>query len=84
MFKYQLAIIDILTSNDPPLLTTDDYTIDLKNLTNLLKELCPGNFELKWKDPNKRMGLFDGVDIHLIEPVFENDYDRMEWMLRYE
>lgn len=82
MMLYQMIIEDILCDPTRVPFNRKGF-LDLTALTKMLKEECPGDYELVWSHRHKRMGVYDDIDVELIRPEFRDDDGRVEWMLRW-
>lgn len=81
--KYLNILIDTIMNMHLPNLIDEFGDVDLNGVSEEFKEQCPGNFKLIWKNPNNKLRLFDLIDINLIDILFENDKEQVEWKLRY-
>ena len=85
--KYNSIILDILLNTHVISILNAKNQVDLGKITKLLKAQCPGNFALAWRYPNKKLVFFDEISESILQDVvkiiFENEQEKLEWMLRY-
>ena len=82
MLEYQKIMVDILMNAHTTFIFKKNGDLDLSSFEIMFKSECPGNFTLHWKHQNKKLQLFGIIDLDLIQIIFKNEYDQVEWLLK--
>ena len=56
--------------------------LDLNMAGEELRHHCPGNFALEWTHKDSLV-MFEALDQERVNVVFEDDKERVEWLLKW-
>ena len=56
--------------------------LDLNMAADELRAQCPGRFQLQWEHGDS-LAWMDGLNQDAVSVVFEDDRERVEWLLKW-